>query len=380
MKKNFLPKWEFPTLIQGNRWYINLRYNDPVTGKRERFRRTFNLNRIKDIAKRKRRGEELVDKITWWLEQGRPIDSFEERKVPDAALLGNDIFELGETNVVEAIDYILKIKAQTTRHDTIRSYRSVIKYFILFLKNKRWHKLAINAISRRHAVGYMDSCIVERNLGPYSYNNNLRYMRAIFNDLVRKEYISVNPFGQIPYMEKPEKKRRNFTPQEARIVIGRIREESELLFYALLLEYCCFMRPSEIMKLSGGDIDLEHGFVRISSSKAKTKKTRFVTIPEDFLAYFDKAFFARIPAHAYIFGENFQPGKTKHCSKNTMGKKHRRILMQLKKEGILDDITGLQWYSWKDTGITDALENIPILAVQDQAGHHSPDMTLKVSS
>jgi hypothetical protein len=56
---------------------------------------------------------------------------------------------------------------------------------------------------------------------------------------------------------------------------------------------------------------------------------------------------------------------------------HKGILEDLQREGALGDIAGLQWYSWKDTGITEALEQVPILHVQDQAGHHSPEMTLK---
>lgn len=60
-----------------------------------------------------------------------------------------------------------------------------------------------------------------------------------------------------------------------------------------------------------------------------------------------------------------------------MYRRHQRILKKLKKERLLGDIAGLTWYSWKDTGITDALEDLPILFVQDQAGHSSPKMTLK---
>jgi len=380
MKKNFLPTWEPPRLVKGNnRWYIVLYAINDITKLRERFRFTFNLNRIKDVPTREKRGQEIVDKLTWWLEQGRPISLFEEGKVPNSALLESQQDHLGKTNVVEAVDYILQLKSKTTRKDTMRSYGSTAKFFILYLRKHRWDRLEVNAITRRHAAGYMDSCLVDRDLGAYAYNNNLRYMRAIFNELVRKEYIDASPFTEIPYMDKPEKQRRNFTPREARLVITRIREESQLLFYALLLEYCCFMRPSEIMRLMREDIDLENGMVTIPSSKAKTKKTRYVTIPADFLHYFDPVFIDRIPMKFYVFGEGFKPGRPKPCNKNTMGKRHRRILLRMQKEGLLVDISGLHWYSWKDTGITDALEmdDMNILAVQDQAGHHTPDMTLK---
>lgn len=56
---------------------------------------------------------------------------------------------------------------------------------------------------------------------------------------------------------------------------------------------------------------------------------------------------------------------------------HREYLKDLKKAGALHNIEGLTWYSWKDTGITDALHDLPLLAVKDQAGHSDPKMTMK---
>jgi len=51
--------------------------------------------------------------------------------------------------------------------------------------------------------------------------------------------------------------------------------------------------------------------------------------------------------------------------------------MVYKECGELKNIAGLTWYSWKDTGITDALEDLPLMAVRDQAGHSDAKMTLK---
>jgi len=43
--------------------------------------------------------------------------------------------------------------------------------------------------------------------------------------------------------------------------------------------------------------------------------------------------------------------------------------VRLKKRGQLKDITGLHWYSWKDTGISLHTRNTSPVATKDQAGH-----------
>ena len=223
----------------------------------------------------------------------------------------------------------------------------------------------------------MDHCILVRKVGDTTYNNNIRHLRAMFSDLIERGYLDQNPFKEIKYKPKPQKKRRPFNVLEARIVIQEIRKVSPMLFYALLLEYCCFLRPAEIRKLRIGAIDLHLGIVTISQQTGKTKIERHATIPDDFLKYFDPEWFKKFPPHYYLFGANFHPHPSIMCGHSTMYRKHRSFLEKLLKKGLLDNIEGLQWYSWKDTGITDALGEIPLIGVQDQAGHHSPEMTLR---
>lgn len=59
-----------------------------------------------------------------------------------------------------------------------------------------------------------------------------------------------------------------------------------------------------------------------------------------------------------------------------MYKRHAKVLARLKAEGRLTgDLTGLTWYSWKDTGISLHAHNTSPLATRDQAGHTSITMT-----
>ena len=374
-----MPAYGPARLVQGSdRWYV-LFYALNENGERQRYRPTFNLNLIKDLTLRKERGETLVEKINWWLSGGNDAWLFEElSRVPSIEKKTKKPHdELEETPVVDAIDFIVKLKSQTTRKDSARSYKSIGSLFVDFITAKRWTQLSIVKLTRRHAAAYMDHCLVDRQVGNRTYNNNLRMMRAMFSDLVERGYINKNPFQEIRFKPEEPKKRRRFSSQEAKIVIRKIRQESPLLFNALLFEYCCFIRPSEIRHLKFEDIDLEMGVVRITQATGKTKMERHATIPDDFRGHFNKGWFRQFPFHWYVFGKAFRPHPNKTCGRNTMNKKHRTILEKLYAAKELSSIEGLQWYSWKDTGITDALSDIPLIGVQDQAGHSSPEMTLK---
>lgn len=378
MKKKFMPAFEPPRLVTGeDRWYI-LIYAPNEKGDKVRYRPTFNLNRIQDLRLRKARGKELVNKILWWLQNGQAVWLFDEALVGKSVQLEMKKNRLPETNIIDAFLVALKLKTDSDRKDTNRTYSSISDLFIAFLKKEKLDQLMIKEFSKRHAMAYMDHCVLDRKVGPHTYNNNIIALKALMYALIEREYYEEeNPFSMIKMKAGQKKKRRNFSQEEAKVVIAHIHKHEPMLMIALLLEYCCFVRPTEIRYMKFGQVNLDTGMVFIPSTIGKTKEDRHLTIPNEFIKYFDTAFFKAYPSSYYIFGEGFLPHHCTVCGKNTMGNKHRLILKNLHKHGKLKDITGLQWYSWKDTGITDALEELPLLAVQDQAGHSTPEMTLK---
>jgi len=379
MKKNFLPAFTPARLVQGKaRWYIIFNASSEKSNLLERYRPTFSLNRIKCLHTRLKRGEELTQKINWWLEKGYEPWLFDEKKVPfnflQAGTVKKSIFQ--QTNVIEALEYIKEVKSKGLARHTARSYRSHTNILIRFLQKKKYASIAINDFSKNLAMQFLDYRLTADNVSHTTYNNIITNLRVIFYALVEREYLEQNPFSKIKKKKPSEKIRRPFSDGEAAIMIDEIRKESKILFYALLLEYTCFIRPAEIRGLRFADIDLKSGVVSIRNH-TKKKESRFATIPTDFLAFFDEKFFIKYPAHYLIFGNLLRPHATKPCGDHTFNNKHKKILHRLLKSGILKDITGLQFYSWKDTGITYALEKMKILAVQDQAGHSTPSMTLK---
>lgn len=376
MKKKFLPSFEPARLVRGtSRWYISFYAVNDLTKRREKFKLTFNLNRITDLRLRARVGEDLAQKITWWMEQGKPISRFDPEKVRLMELTIQQ--EMNRKPLMDAIDAVLDVHAQILRSESMRSYRGVCEKFRQFLHARKWEKLLCSELTKAHAAAYLDHCLTERRLSARTYNNQIIHLRTIINKLIHRGYLQENPFSNLPLLRPMKKQRRVFTHFEARAVAKYIQATDRLLFYALLLEYTGYIRPAELRRLKFENIDLKAGIIRLGDTQTKDKEERFVTIPSDFLQHFDVQFFAAYPAKWFVFGQNMAPHPDKPCGISTMYNKHLRALKELQRRGELADITGLTWYSWKDTGITDALEDLPILAVKDQAGHSDVKMTLR---
>ncbi|MCP3928091.1 MAG: hypothetical protein GY705_03205 [Bacteroidetes bacterium] len=206
MNKKILPAWEPARLVQGRtRWYISFYAFDDRDGKRKKFRPTFNLNRIHDETKRMQRGKDLAEKVNWWLTKGKPISEFDEINVRNNPFGESyvEINELTRINTIKAIQFAIDLKCNGSRKDTARSYKSIRGLFIKFLKDSGWDKIAIFELQKKYAIAYIDHCKIDRKLGNWSYNNNIRHLRAICNELKNRGYISVNPFSRISFSEIP---------------------------------------------------------------------------------------------------------------------------------------------------------------------------------
>lgn len=364
-----------PRLVKGEReWYILLKYQK--NGKMTRRRPTFQLNRIHDITERERRGQELVKKLDWWHRNRPDIEKFDERLVPVVAL---EVRSARPTKydvpILEAINKAEQLKTMSDRKQTNVCYGSICRLFCRFIEGRGWEVLKIGEVVREHAVEYLDHCVIERKVGVRTWNNNLRDIKVIFNLLVDRGYIEKNPFNGIPYKKNPKKRRRAFTREEAKAVINVAMETDRLLFYGILLQYACLIRPEELRRLKFQSINISLGTVYVGENEEKTHREKHCTIPTQFQSYFLEKFWRQYPGNWLIFGQGWKPDPVKACGEREMNRRHRVILQQLEKEGKIKDINGLSWYSWKDTGITDLIEGVGAEAARGQANHVTEEMT-----
>jgi integrase/recombinase XerD len=365
MEKKFLPKSRPPRLYKGKRgnWLIEWWETHPVTGELERFRKTFQLNRIKKKSIRKIEAERIMAAIHLELHKGGYVYRNEAQVAGPDGYLG------------DVMERALKGKLLRARRDTINSYNSVLHIFMEWCVAKKLKHRPPGHLTTARALEFLDYCRDVRGVGARSYNNYRTILGSLFSYSKRRGWVESNPWEEVPRLRAPEKQRREFTLAEMKAVGSYCRDNNPGLYMAILLLYYCFIRPTELRGLRVKDFDLRSQIIHIRSQVNKNRKNQTVTIP-DILVSTLQDYLIGHPDYALVFGPKLKPHKSRSCSKNVFNYQHRKVLEKLRDLRQIGDITGLSFYSWKDTGIADSAQESSLLDVMKQARHSDPSITM----
>ena len=118
-----------------------------------------------------------------------------------------------------------------------------------------------------------------------------------------------------------------------------------------------------------GNIDFEACLLTIPSDVAKNHCDRVLGVPDEIMAYFRTL--RDLPPEWYIFSDRntYNPGP-KQVAPTRIAERWAQMRDELKLPA------SYQFYSLKDTGITEMLEaGVPAKYVKELADHHSLEMT-----
>lgn len=176
--------------------------------------------------------------------------------------------------------------------------------------------------------------------------------------------------GISPIDRRYIKKQREVIPSEKVCELARWLEANDPHFLLVCyLLYYCYIRPKEITTLLVSDIKIKECIVTIKAENSKNHRTQAVTLPKKVLHYAISLGIFNAAEKDYIFSKSLKPGK-----ESTTTKILRDHWSRARK--ALGFPASWKFYSLKDTGITEMLENnIASLAVRDQARHSSLAIT-----
>lgn len=346
------------TLTEGKDWYVSFYVRNPETDKLKRIR--VKVNRIHSITERRKTARILMAGIDERLRRG--WNPLLENRAPKAY-----------QTLFAAFDTYLKIKGRETEENSMRSYNSFIKTFKTWLLQNQFDERSyVVSVTEDVALSFMDE--MEEEVSPRTYNNYISFYRSLFYWMESKGYVSANPFKRVQKKPKrlTKKLRRVFTDDELSRLFSFLQADNEPYLAACLLCYCCFIRPKEIALLRCRDIDLKKNLVHVAADIAKNDNDSYRTIPDQILPILRKIDLSH--PDWFVFGQHdfsgFEPGPVKRCSR-TLAK-----FWDLHVRPACDFGQDLQFYSLKDTGITNMLGGgVPINLVQRQADHSSVAMT-----
>ncbi len=363
IKANAFYDYKPAELKMNQRWFVIFYAKNPLTEKLERFRVSVPV--IKQKTERIKHGKKMVLEINRKLESGW---------LPFYASDGTQEFKSWEFCTNKLIEFVeADIKKGLRRPDTLRAYNSYINMINKFCAEKNIKLNLVLELNKTFVVRYLDWILYERNNSEVTYNNHLTFITNFVNFCISRGWLKENFCSQIKRKKEQEKTRQIFTPEVKEKV--RSLEKINKQYYTLcMMTYFCFIRRTELTKIKVCDISLINQTITIENTNSKNKKTEIVTIPNAYINLLADHI-KKANNDDYVFsGNNFATGKTKMNPKKISDtwEKYRKQL-NIKSE--------FQFYSLKDTGITDLLNaGVPALKVRNQARHSDIKITEKYTS
>ena len=127
----------------------------------------------------------------------------------------------------------------------------------------------------------IESWISNLKLSKTTININLRAVRAMFNWGFKRKMFNTNPFseGRIKqYKVVDSDPDQYFSLEEVEIILKTIKEKNERMWRLVLLALETGGRVSELIALTGNDIDLENARVLFRGPTTKTGQRRYVPL------------------------------------------------------------------------------------------------------
>lgn len=326
-----------PELHRKATWYVE--YYHLHNGIRKRIRRSktydgTDLNAIADLREREKVAQAFLKEV-------------ERRITPPAALTPqNTLFRVALMDAVA-------LKA-STKENTNTSYSSNARWLLEYFERRNWQNIRCDELTFDHIQAYFDYIILERKAQNTTHNTRKANLRAVFSELVQRKYLPENYISRIRTRKTIDTKRRPMTEDEEKEIVAAIVDDRAMLFAYIMQRYCG-VRPDEIRHLRCSYFRLSEGLLIFPGSDSKNGKNSPVTIPAEIIPILEGMKLHQYPGNWYVLGrnnDNTNKGlapKPEMIGKNTLGEKFRNLFKALKKQGRLNDITGLQFYSLKDT-------------------------------
>ena len=345
-------------LRKGKDWLIVYYVKNPITEKLERQR--LRVPKRKSLKLMEREGKRIVDEINRRLQSG-----------------WNPYFESNETfyakfdEVCERFLNENKVELQKSekREDTYRSYKSFFSIFNAFLEAKSVKIKFIFEFNKIIMSNYLDYIYYDRSVSNRTYNNHLNFFSTFFNWLIKKGYVSTNICEGFTRKKVIGKQRTIVPEKQKKDVLSYLFKNDFNYFVLLMLDYKCFIRRTELTKLKVKDINLSKNTILLRADISKNKKEETVTIPNEILPFLAMQL-QKANNSDFVFSSNdFKPGIEKLNPK--------KISDHFSKiRTILNLPQTIQFYSFKDTGITELFEaGLPSIKIRNQARHHDLKIT-----
>ena len=358
--------YSLPTYHEGKTCYVDFVCFDPVS---ETMRRKkYHLDGIPRKADRRRRATELIALLTAKLRTGWNVWA-------DAAATDGKRIYTPIAEVCELWGRSLERMGRTgvLRPASVDRKRSYAKVFFGWLAEEGRHRVSYAyQLTREVLNDFLDYMLLDREVSTITRNNYRTWLVGFCDFMVDKRFAAENAAAGLKVLTEAEKQREALsTAQLSRLRAHLERTGDGWMLLACMMEYYCFIRPSELSSVRIGDICVKAQSVRLSREFTKNRRDGRVGLNEEVLRRMLELGVFDYPSDYYLFGgKDLRPGPEKQ-----EGRIFRDHWLKVRK--ALGWGSCYQFYSLKDTGIRDLANAEGIVVARDQARHTDVSTTNK---
>lgn len=351
-----------PKLYTGKSWYIGFYAYDPDQKRMRRKR--IKLNRIEKTGERRRYADGLIKRLHRNLEAGwSPWVSNIRSKSNNSF---SEVCDHYRRNITELRDDGI------LRKDTYRSYISQLKNIEDWNNQKENRIHSISEFNKSFITTFLEYIYLEKKNSARTRNNYLTFIRILCTFLVDHQYLDHKPCEGIVSISKKnlQKERSVINDKDLKRLNEYLYENNKYYLLACHILFYCFVRPKEMSYIKISHISIERQTLFIPKESSKNRIDGVVTLPTYVINLILELNVLSSSNNYYLFSNNFKPGLQHRASKQFTD-------YWLKVRKALKFPTKYQFYSLKDTGITNMLKTHDIITVRDQARHSDMLMTDK---
>lgn len=346
--------WTYPTLHKGARWYVDFYILDPASGVMRR--KKYMLSRYKTVRARK---EMARQKIMWIVEE------IKNGWNPWVKARTTREFTPWGTVLSRYKEYLLVAdRKELLKHKTVYDYQSRVKIFEQFLDENDIHLQYVYQFDRTLCIEFLDYLYYDKDVSAVTRNGYRTWLSTFSSWLIDKQYIGRdnNPVSDIRMMREEDKKREPLSKEALATLREYLQEHDRRFLLACYIEYYMNIRPEEMRFLKIGYIDIQNCIVTLPGKFAKNRRRQEVTVPRKVLKLMIDLDIFSSPSQYYIFGPGMLPS-TDQVAVNRFRQEWAKMRKAL---GWPDTY---QFYSLKDSGISDNIDRFGLLTARDQARH-----------
>lgn len=335
------------------KWYVNLVYYHK-DGRRARYQYYEHLGKRVPPQQRLANGKQLVAEIDAYLKAGYAPRS--KHSTTQSPLLLGCLWE--------TVDQL----RQTLRPKTVEQYHTAVVRFEDWLKHSGY-AISLEDFDAGVVLGYRNWLATQEQLNNTSRNTYLRGLSNVCTNAMKQGRLVANPVKGFERFQEEEALAHPFSAEELLVLKKELSTHYPELWLFCQLQFYCFIRPEELLRLRVSNIALAEGRIILGGSQTKNKRAGIIRIPDDWLEELLDSPLAELckdPARAnhYLFSKpHMRPGAEK-LTYYTVRQKHKRICTRL---GINAKCS---LYSWKDTGAKYASKSgVKFRDLQNQLRH-----------